>query len=53
MHHWQALHVPRNHFCRQEISRNIDFFGLIFHGFPSVKNLSSGTIKTKKKVIND
>ena len=53
MHHWQALHVLRNHFYRQEISRNFDFFGLIFHRVRAEKNLSSGTIKNKKRAIND
>ena len=52
MHHWQALHVLRNHFYVQEISRNFDLFGLIFYRVRAVKKLSSGTIKNKKKVIN-
>jgi len=53
MHHWQALHVLPNNFYKQEISRNFDFFGLIFHLVPAVKNLSSGTITKKNRVITD
>jgi len=49
VHLWQALHVVRNHFCSKEISRNFDFFGLIFHRVRAVKNLSSSTIKNQKK----
>ena len=47
MQHWQALHVLPNHFYTQEISRNFDFFGLIYHRIRAVKNLSSDTIKKK------